>query len=170
VHVHQPYVQGRRLDAAEGSARLVHVPGVRQGVEGLDRPLPPAPGRCVSIFLDQNRCHIGKSQSKKPPKRTQRPPHQPRRAPLRTEGDLHRASPPLGSLAPPLPPHVAVRAVVRQAAARDDGAVHRLGHQELGWPCLVAFPIQPLFAHAGGSERPLVLVPAPNPSVRITPS
>eukprot|EP01047_Picozoa_sp_COSAG01_P010244 COSAG01_NODE_431_length_17124_cov_26.577386_7_plen_233_part_00 len=32
-------------------------------------------GRCVSIFLDKNRRYIGKSQSKRPPKRTQRPPH-----------------------------------------------------------------------------------------------
>jgi hypothetical protein len=29
-------------------------------------------GRCVSIFLDKNRHYIGKSQSKRPPKRTQR--------------------------------------------------------------------------------------------------
>jgi hypothetical protein len=33
--------------------------------------------RCVSIFLDKNRRYIGKSQSKRPPKRTQRTPHQP---------------------------------------------------------------------------------------------
>jgi hypothetical protein len=32
-------------------------------------------GRCVSIFLGKNRRHIGKSQSRRPPKRTQRPPH-----------------------------------------------------------------------------------------------
>jgi hypothetical protein len=31
--------------------------------------------RCVSIFLDKNRRYIGKSQSKWPPKRTQRTPH-----------------------------------------------------------------------------------------------
>jgi hypothetical protein len=34
----------------------------------------PGPGRCVSIFLNQNRCHAGKSQSEQPPKRTPRPP------------------------------------------------------------------------------------------------
>jgi hypothetical protein len=43
------------------------------------RPTPPAappgPGRCVPIFLDKNRRYIGKSQSKRPPKTTQRPPH-----------------------------------------------------------------------------------------------
>jgi hypothetical protein len=45
------------------------------------RPAPPCPAaappppRCVSIFRDKNRRHIGKSQSKRPPKRTQRPPH-----------------------------------------------------------------------------------------------
>ena len=37
--------------------------------------------RCVSIFLDQNRRYIGKSQSKRPPKRTKRTPH--RQAPTR---------------------------------------------------------------------------------------
>jgi hypothetical protein len=31
--------------------------------------------RCVSIFLDKNRRYIGKYQSKRPPKRTQRTPH-----------------------------------------------------------------------------------------------
>jgi hypothetical protein len=31
--------------------------------------------RCVSIFLDKNRRYIGKSQPKRPPKRTQRTPH-----------------------------------------------------------------------------------------------
>jgi hypothetical protein len=31
--------------------------------------------RCVSILLDKNRRYIGKSQSQRPPKRTQRPPH-----------------------------------------------------------------------------------------------
>jgi hypothetical protein len=33
--------------------------------------------RCVSIILDKNRRYIGKSQSKRPPKRTQRTPHPP---------------------------------------------------------------------------------------------
>jgi hypothetical protein len=31
--------------------------------------------RSVSMFLDKNRRYIGKSQSKRPPKRTQRTPH-----------------------------------------------------------------------------------------------
>jgi hypothetical protein len=35
----------------------------------------PTRVRCVSIFLDKNRRDIGKSQSKRPPKRTQRTPH-----------------------------------------------------------------------------------------------
>jgi hypothetical protein len=35
-----------------------------------------ARGRCVSIFLDKKRRCIGKSQSKRPPKRTQRLPRQ----------------------------------------------------------------------------------------------
>jgi hypothetical protein len=34
----------------------------------------PWPRRCVSIFLDKNIRYIGKSQSNRPPKRTQRPP------------------------------------------------------------------------------------------------
>eukprot|EP01047_Picozoa_sp_COSAG01_P082855 COSAG01_NODE_17095_length_1179_cov_1.221296_2_plen_169_part_00 len=34
--------------------------------------------RCVLIFLDKNRRCIGKSQSKRPPKRTQRTPHRTR--------------------------------------------------------------------------------------------
>jgi hypothetical protein len=44
--------------------------------QSAERP-PPAPGRgrCVSIFLGKNRRHICTSQSKPPPKRTQRPPH-----------------------------------------------------------------------------------------------
>eukprot|EP01047_Picozoa_sp_COSAG01_P031639 COSAG01_NODE_2253_length_8073_cov_14.930524_5_plen_188_part_00 len=33
--------------------------------------------RCVSIFLDGNRRYIGKSQTKRPPKRTRRTPHRP---------------------------------------------------------------------------------------------
>jgi hypothetical protein len=37
--------------------------------------LVPTRGRCVSIFLDKNRRYIGKSQSKRPPERTQRTPH-----------------------------------------------------------------------------------------------
>jgi hypothetical protein len=36
---------------------------------------PGGRGRCVSIFLDKSRRHIGKDQSKRPPKRTPRPPH-----------------------------------------------------------------------------------------------
>jgi hypothetical protein len=36
----------------------------------------PTRARCVSIFLDKNRRHIGKSQPKRPPQRTQRTPHQ----------------------------------------------------------------------------------------------
>jgi hypothetical protein len=40
----------------------------------------PAPRvRCVSmLLLDKNRRYIGKSQSKRPPTRTQRPPHRPK--------------------------------------------------------------------------------------------
>jgi hypothetical protein len=39
------------------------------------RPSRPTRRRCVSIFLDKNRRYTGKSQSKQPPKRTQRTPH-----------------------------------------------------------------------------------------------
>jgi hypothetical protein len=35
----------------------------------------PTRVRCVSIFLDKNRRYIGKSQSERPPERTQRTPH-----------------------------------------------------------------------------------------------
>jgi hypothetical protein len=35
----------------------------------------PGRGRCVSIFVDKNRRHLGKSQSRLPPTRTRRPPH-----------------------------------------------------------------------------------------------
>jgi hypothetical protein len=57
--------------------------------------LPPPPlhgctpgrGHCVSILRDKNRRYIGKSQSKRPPKRTQRPPHRwPTRATPRSWG------------------------------------------------------------------------------------
>jgi hypothetical protein len=41
-------------------------------------------GRCVSVFIDKNRRYIGKSQSKRPPKRTQRQPHQNLPAPVET--------------------------------------------------------------------------------------
>jgi hypothetical protein len=57
---------------------------------------PPGRRRCVSIFLDKNRRRMGKSQSKRPPKSTQRPPHQV------GEGD------PLASLLEPLPRHLTV--------------------------------------------------------------
>jgi hypothetical protein len=41
-----------------------------------DKSCPdPSRGHCVSIFLDKDRRHIGKSQSERPPTRTQRPPH-----------------------------------------------------------------------------------------------
>jgi hypothetical protein len=49
-------------------------PGWRQR-RALARPLSTRV-RCVSIFLDKNRRYIGKSQSERPPKRTQRTPHQ----------------------------------------------------------------------------------------------
>ena len=35
----------------------------------------PGRGRCVSMFLDKNKRYIGKSQLRRPHKRTQRPPH-----------------------------------------------------------------------------------------------
>jgi hypothetical protein len=48
------------------------------------RELASTRGHCVSIFLDKNRRYIGKSQSKRPPKRTQRTPHHlQRQAPTR---------------------------------------------------------------------------------------
>jgi hypothetical protein len=45
-------------------------------------PHPTTHVRCVSIFLDKNRRYIGTSQSKRPPKRTQRTPH------LSSDGEL----------------------------------------------------------------------------------
>jgi hypothetical protein len=45
-------------------------PGATSGVQ-LTSSVQSGVG-CVSIFTDKNRCHTGKSQSKKPPKRTQR--------------------------------------------------------------------------------------------------
>jgi hypothetical protein len=58
----------------------------RSGKPTMAEPLPglpatPGRGRCVSTLTstNKNRCYIGRSQSKRPPKRTQRPPHQTRR-------------------------------------------------------------------------------------------
>jgi hypothetical protein len=50
-------------------------------------PAAPCPTRvrCVSVFLDKNRRYIGKSQSKRPPTRTQRTPH------LHVEGVSHQS-------------------------------------------------------------------------------
>eukprot|EP01047_Picozoa_sp_COSAG01_P001139 COSAG01_NODE_24_length_37608_cov_19.303154_26_plen_207_part_00 len=42
------------------------------GVLGQQQVDQPGRGRCVSIFPDKNRRHIGKSQSTRPPQRTQR--------------------------------------------------------------------------------------------------
>eukprot|EP01047_Picozoa_sp_COSAG01_P033308 COSAG01_NODE_2445_length_7675_cov_30.173036_6_plen_214_part_00 len=46
--------------------------------------------RCVSIFLDKNRRYIGKSQSKRKPKRTQQTPHL-RRKPFHQRGGQSQA-------------------------------------------------------------------------------
>eukprot|EP01047_Picozoa_sp_COSAG01_P063180 COSAG01_NODE_8146_length_2904_cov_10.815686_3_plen_183_part_00 len=60
-------------------AAIEVVDDARQGVDGSDVQVvgglvQPGRGRRASRFLDQNRRHIGKSQSKRPPNRTQRPP------------------------------------------------------------------------------------------------
>eukprot|EP01047_Picozoa_sp_COSAG01_P074873 COSAG01_NODE_12651_length_1704_cov_1.047352_1_plen_144_part_10 len=44
--------------------------GERRAVARADPCAQPTRGRCVSIFLDKNRRYIGKSQPKRPPKRT----------------------------------------------------------------------------------------------------
>eukprot|EP01047_Picozoa_sp_COSAG01_P108796 COSAG01_NODE_37702_length_500_cov_0.411471_1_plen_99_part_10 len=53
------------------------------------RLLPPGRGRCVSMFLDRNRRHIGESQPERPPKQTQRPPHRPCSMSQRGERGMH---------------------------------------------------------------------------------
>jgi hypothetical protein len=50
-------------------------PALRRRVQQPRHEAPPTRVRCVSIFLDKNRRYIGKSQSKRPPQRTQRTPH-----------------------------------------------------------------------------------------------
>eukprot|EP01047_Picozoa_sp_COSAG01_P001944 COSAG01_NODE_48_length_31904_cov_21.696997_28_plen_197_part_00 len=44
----------------------------RATIKGICCGRSPGRARCVSILLDKNRRHIGKSQSKRPPERTQR--------------------------------------------------------------------------------------------------
>eukprot|EP01047_Picozoa_sp_COSAG01_P049732 COSAG01_NODE_4957_length_4590_cov_3.176130_3_plen_219_part_00 len=56
---------------------LASAPLGHEGVQvcrGDARALAPAVAP-PHLFLDKNRCHIGESQSKRPPQRTQRPPH-----------------------------------------------------------------------------------------------
>jgi hypothetical protein len=62
-------------------------------------PLPPTRVRCVSRFLDKNRRYIGTSQSKWPPKRTQRTLHRwwRRRLPGRRCRRRRRRSPSSGA-------------------------------------------------------------------------
>eukprot|EP01047_Picozoa_sp_COSAG01_P052495 COSAG01_NODE_5526_length_4205_cov_3.424744_4_plen_256_part_00 len=61
THLHRPGL-GRHLHGDHDRLRILPIPNrVRR----------------VSIFLGRSRRYIGKSQSKRPPKRTQRTPHQP---------------------------------------------------------------------------------------------
>jgi hypothetical protein len=56
----------------------VHVEAIERGACAGHRGLAtlrPDPGRCVSIFLDENSRYTGKSQSEPPPHRTQATPH-----------------------------------------------------------------------------------------------
>jgi hypothetical protein len=53
----------------------------------------PGRGRYVSMFLDKNRRYTGESQSKQPPKRTQRPPHPPHPWAGRRSAPAQRAEP-----------------------------------------------------------------------------
>jgi hypothetical protein len=56
---------------AASAAPPPHVAPARRRTQWRRRkPPPPTRVRGVSIFLDKNRRHIGKSQSKRPPKRT----------------------------------------------------------------------------------------------------
>ena len=79
-------VQGPRCTRQQAGMPLrgdddsTHAPCLRTAWTRRSTGLPwrcarPAPGRCAFTFLDKNRCHIGESQSKRPPQRTQRPPH-----------------------------------------------------------------------------------------------
>jgi hypothetical protein len=61
-------------------AKQHHPPLQQHGLDDRQEHAPPGHGRCVSIFLGKSRCHIGRSQSKQPPKRAQRPPHPTRRS------------------------------------------------------------------------------------------
>jgi hypothetical protein len=78
---------------------------------------PPTRVRCASIFLDKHRRYIGKSQSERPPKRTQRTPHR-RRPRLRPPAPRPPPLPPTPSDSRRGPPCTAPHSVASPAAAR----------------------------------------------------
>jgi hypothetical protein len=65
----------REVLVAEELARCEARVDGEAGAAGVGAAPRPTRVRCVSILLDKNRRYIGKSQSKRPPKRTQRTPH-----------------------------------------------------------------------------------------------
>jgi hypothetical protein len=71
-HVPRASPRARRVAAGAVGARAPRR-SPRCAREAAPRP-PATRVRCVSMFLDKNRRYIGKSQSKRPPKRTQRTP------------------------------------------------------------------------------------------------
>jgi hypothetical protein len=71
-----PQCRDRRRGAADRSIAVKAGPRDRRIRQGRGRGLRAhGRGRGVSIFLGKNRRHLGKSQSKWPPKRMQGPPH-----------------------------------------------------------------------------------------------
>jgi hypothetical protein len=75
---HSPQCAACRSPAHVPASMVGRVAARPAGCRGPSHPETwcfPGRGRCASIFLDKNGRHIGKSQSKRPTKRTQRPPH-----------------------------------------------------------------------------------------------
>eukprot|EP01047_Picozoa_sp_COSAG01_P040151 COSAG01_NODE_3361_length_6199_cov_4.450492_9_plen_244_part_00 len=64
-----------RAAAATTTTGWRAAPAPPPGKQGAAAGPCPTRVRCVSIFFDKNRFYIGKTQSKRPPERTQRTPH-----------------------------------------------------------------------------------------------
>jgi hypothetical protein len=81
LQAHPPLaVLGRNIEREQALAvEALHardeLRGGRDLEEGVGAVGAATRVRCVSVFLDQNRRYIGKSQSERPPNRTQRTPH-----------------------------------------------------------------------------------------------